>query len=115
MTNKQILQKKNKALKGFARGLLKKKDNGGIGKIVLFGSVAWGDPSEDSDIDLFVFSKEPKKTDKIARDISADILLEEGEIIETIVKGVDDYYDPKTGLLMKAIREGREIYDNEKI
>lgn len=115
MTKKQILQKKNKALNEFTNSLLRRKNNGGVNKIVLFGSVAWGDPSEDSDIDLFIFSKEPEKTDKIARDISANMLLEEGEIVETIVKRVDDYYDPKTGLLIKAIREGKEIYGNEKI
>ena len=36
-------------------------------KIILFGSYAWGNPQEDSDIDLFIISKTANPTATIAR------------------------------------------------
>lgn len=42
-------------------------------KIILFGSYAWGKPTKDSDVDLFVV-KETKNTRKLAREID-DLLF----------------------------------------
>lgn len=38
-------------------------------KIILFGSHAWGVPTEDSDIDLFIIKDTNKSTREVARDI----------------------------------------------
>lgn len=39
-------------------------------KIILFGSYAWGEPTEDSDIDLFVIMKSKLRRDERAVQIS---------------------------------------------
>ncbi|MCM8792841.1 MAG: nucleotidyltransferase domain-containing protein [Candidatus Omnitrophica bacterium] len=38
-------------------------------KIILFGSYAWGRPTEDSDIDLFIVMESNLRRDERARDI----------------------------------------------
>ena len=41
-------------------------------KIILFGSYAWGEPNQDSDVDLFVV-KETENTRDLAREINRAI------------------------------------------
>lgn len=41
-------------------------------KIILFGSYAWGKPTEDSDVDLFIV-KETENTRELAREIDGSI------------------------------------------
>lgn len=41
-------------------------------KIILFGSQAWGEPGEDSDVDLFVI-KETDNTRKLAAEIDGSL------------------------------------------
>ena len=41
-------------------------------KIILFGSYAWGSPTEDSDVDLFII-KETENTRETAREIDGAI------------------------------------------
>ena len=38
-------------------------------KIILFGSYAWGNPSPDSDVDLFIIKKTDRSTREVAREI----------------------------------------------
>ncbi len=38
-------------------------------KIILFGSYAWGNPKEDSDVDLFIIKNSDKKTLEMMRDV----------------------------------------------
>ena len=42
-------------------------------KIILFGSWAWGKPSPDSDVDLFIVKETKRSTREIAREISGMI------------------------------------------
>lgn len=115
MTQTQILAQKEQAIGAFLKRLLRRKESENIGKILLYGSMIWGKPREESDVDLYIFSKTPQKIDKMATDISTDILLQTGEIIEPMVKSLRDYYNPESGLLIKAIREGKELYSNQRI
>ena len=41
-------------------------------KVILFGSCAWGEPNEDSDVDLFIV-KETENTRETAREIDSSI------------------------------------------
>lgn len=42
-------------------------------KIILFGSFAWGEPNENSDVDLFIIKKTDLSTREIAREIDGSI------------------------------------------
>jgi len=42
-------------------------------KIILFGSYAWGNPTKDSDVDLFIVKDSPKKGRGIAYEIDRSI------------------------------------------
>ena len=42
-------------------------------KIILFGSWAWGEPHEDSDVDLFVLKDTEESTRDVARKIDGSI------------------------------------------
>lgn len=44
-------------------------------KIILFGSWAWGNPTADSDVDLFVIKDTEESSRKVAREIDGSILL----------------------------------------
>lgn len=52
---------------------LKIADNFQPEKIILFGSFAWGQPNEDSDVDLFIIKKTDLSTREIAREIDGSI------------------------------------------
>lgn len=42
-------------------------------KIILFGSWAWGNPTADSDVDLFVIKDTEESSRKVAREIDGSI------------------------------------------
>jgi predicted nucleotidyltransferase len=52
-----------------------------IKQIILFGSVARGEDSEDSDIDILIVSNHKKEIESEIRDIAFDIVLDKQEII----------------------------------
>lgn len=43
-------------------------------RIVLFGSYAWGNPTEDSDVDLFIVKKSAKRRIDRARELRAKLI-----------------------------------------
>lgn len=71
-------------------------------KIILFGSYAWGNPHEESDIDLFIV-KETNNTREMARKIDSTIFPREFPI-DFMIYRPDDYN--------KRIQSG-DIFINE--
>lgn len=68
--------------KQIAKDFAKSIDSDDIKQIILFGSVARGDDSEDSDIDiLIVVSKEDRVFEKFVGRKVADIIMEKEEVI----------------------------------
>ncbi|KZX12344.1 nucleotidyltransferase family protein [Methanobrevibacter filiformis] len=66
-----------------------------IEKIILFGSVARGDDTEDSDIDILIITSNVVVDLKIEDDIyskSFDILLETGEYLSIKMRPNEHYY-----------------------
>ena len=60
-------------------------------KIILFGSVARGDDTEDSDIDVLIIrSKSDELTDEI-NSIATDIILEKDELISPHVMSEEHF------------------------
>lgn len=67
MVNAKITEQKIKEV------TLKIADNFQPEKIILFGSFAWGEPNENSDVDLFIIKKTDLSTREVAREIDGSI------------------------------------------
>jgi len=94
----------------FVKSLLKSSIGKNIDRIILFGSLVWGQPQDESDVDLVILGNNPKKLEKSALDLSYEILLNQGELIEPLVYSQREYYHPKSAIVMKALLDGQEIY-----
>lgn len=103
-----ILNKKRKNAKLFIKQLIINSID--ISKVFLFGSVVKGKPKRDSDIDLIIFCKHPKKIYNKAKDEAFDFLLEKNEIIEPQVYSEKDYKNPSSYFVWQAIKQGERIY-----
>lgn len=108
--NSSIHRKKKKALNLFVKKLLKSPAGKDIDRIILFGSLAWGIPRSESDVDIVILGKKPRRLEKDALDLSYDVLLDQGELIEPLVYPPQEYHRPKSAIVMKAILDGQEIY-----
>lgn len=83
-------------------------------KIILFGSNAWGEPTKDSDIDLFIIMdtneiRSSKRTIDILSkchpgNISIDLLVRTPAEVEERLK-IDDPF------IKKIIKEGKVLYE----
>jgi predicted nucleotidyltransferase len=81
-------------------------------KIILFGSYAWGEPTEDSDVDLFIIqkSKEPRRIrqKELRRklwgsDVPMDLLVYTPEEIEKRLE-IDDPF------ILHILNKGKVLY-----
>lgn len=81
-------------------------------KIILFGSYAWGKPTKDSDIDLFIVKDSDKNSLEMNREVSR-IVFERGMAMDILV------YTPKQlekrrrmgdPFLMNILNSGRILY-----
>ena len=82
-------------------------------KIILFGSYAWGSPTEDSDIDLFIIVEESAKQAyrraqdvyRILRGLSVPV-----EVLVYTRAEVERARKVATSLTAKVLAEGRVLY-----
>ena len=81
-------------------------------KIILFGSYAWGMPTDDSDVDLFIIQKsnEPRRARQISlrkklfgSNVPMDILVYTPEELNYRLELEDFFFE-------KIIKEGKVIY-----
>lgn len=82
-------------------------------KIILFGSVAWGEPSSDSDIDLLVVkNSQDSRIDRqrelskllFRRDVALDVLVYTAEELE---QGINENHNL---FLEDIVRNGKILY-----
>jgi predicted nucleotidyltransferase len=89
---------------------------GDLDKIVLYGSCARGDFSDDSDIDIALFTKcdrlTSKKYDDELMDIVTDVAMDIGTIVEYVCIPIDEYNQKKEwyGYFQNIEREGIVLY-----
>lgn len=85
-------------------------------KIILFGSYAWGKPTDDSDVDLFIIqkSKEPRRARQIYLrkklyeiGVPTDLLVYTPEELERRMSIRDVF-------MRKILRDGKILYDYQK-
>lgn len=82
-------------------------------KIFLFGSFAWGNPTKDSDVDLFIVKKSNKSSRELAREID-ESLVERKLPIDILVyspkevkRSINEY---KSLFIEDILRHGKIIY-----
>lgn len=83
-------------------------------KIILFGSHAWGAPTEDSDVDLFIVKETNRSTREMTREINRalfprqfplDILVYTPSEVEEKIK------EDRNLFIEDIVNNGRVLYD----
>lgn len=103
--------KKREALRSFIKNLRQSEVKDLIAKIFLFGSVARGDFSPESDVDVLVFA-----TDKLAEvsqacaEASLWAGIEQKESVEPLIRCSDKLLYTDSYFLTRALQEGEEVY-----
>ena len=80
--------------KQLAIDFAKSLDHPEIEKIILFGSVARGEDTEDSDIDILIVTKNDDDEFKIEDDIYSkvtDIVIDTGEYLSVKIRSINHY------------------------
>ncbi len=107
-----------KAVQEFKERVMKEV-NGKIESIVLYGSVARGTTTKDSDIDIFILTKENvynKKNSKLhskISDIRTDIDLENGTLTSIVYVPTKTFFKRYTfdPFIKNVIKDGVVLYD----
>ena len=101
---------KQKALDDFtARLLQSSKDH--IARIILFGSVLYGEDQPESDVDVLVFGTDRlRELSEACAAASFETAMQWGESVEPLVYCTDDMRFPQSYFLYDTLRRGKEIY-----
>ena len=81
----------------------------GIKRVILYGSHARGEATEDSDVDVLVLvasSLDPREVDDSLSDLLYDIVLEEHELVSVIVLPEDHFENHNLPFMLNVRREG---------
>jgi uncharacterized protein (UPF0332 family)/predicted nucleotidyltransferase len=84
-----------------------------IAKVVLFGSHAKGEASEDSDIDVLVLTTKNGKTERMLLERIYDFILDHDVPLEILVSGIDSLYLDRDYFTYNVLGYGQEIYSME--
>lgn len=84
-------------------------------KIILFGSFAWGNPTEDSDVDLFIVKKTDSSTRDISREISGFIFPRPFPLDIIVYKPEQVERRKKTGdfFMQDILSKGKILYEKQ--
>jgi len=108
------LKRKWEAVRLFQSKLLNHPAGLEVAKIVVFGSVALGDVTRESDVDVFVFAAGPvKELDRAAGEAAFETQMELGERVEPLVYSLADGAVPNSPFLYAALKKGKEVYRME--
>jgi len=106
-----LSEKENQAIKELVAGL-KKVYGDNLSRVILYGSKARGEATEDSDIDILVVLKDIKNqsVEKMKiRQISWEICYKYDLLLSVIVRSEQDYLRKDTPLLMNVEKEGISV------
>lgn len=87
-------------------------------KIILFGSFAWGNPTKDSDIDLFIVKHSKKKRLDRERELNSKLFGYEFPAMDILIytpeevkKSINEY---KNLFIEDILRHGKVLYIKQK-
>jgi len=92
-------------------------DNYNPEKIILFGSYAYGHPTENSDLDLLVVKNSDLPRYKRAREIRKclwGITDIPKDIIVYTQKEIDDWEKVEEAFITSVLKKGKVLYENKK-
>ena len=76
-------------------------------KIILFGSVARGNDTEESDIDILIISNEWEQIDSLITDEIFNVVLDKQELISTYILSEKQFNETKNyNFLTNVLKEG---------
>lgn len=78
-------------------------------KLVLYGSVARGEETEASDVDVFVVV-ETEQQKQYVEEVGAELGVEHGVLLVPIVKTADEYPAVKDTIFGREVAETGEVY-----
>lgn len=103
--------RKMQAIGAFINKLLQIPASGDVAKVILFGSLARGEATPDSDIDLMVIGTGALPLVREGSNNAAfDSLLATGEDVEPLVRSLNEWREPSTWLMYRVRIEGKEMY-----
>jgi len=95
----------------FAARLLNGPAGDSVARIVLFGSVARGEPKPESDVDLLVIGADDLDSlEKQVSDSAYDLLLEGSDYVSPMVYSLSEAAFPQAYFLYHVLKVGKEIY-----
>lgn len=110
MSKKEVLQRKQQAVKYFTQRLLSSPAGKDVACIILFGSLARGEADELSDIDVLVFGKNVERIEDIVWEVLLDAYERYEESIEPLVYPINKFQKPDNYFLFNSVRTGRQLY-----
>jgi uncharacterized protein len=84
----------------------------GIKRVILYGSHARGEATEDSDVDVLVLTDpalNPAEVRDRLSDLLYDILLEEGELISVVAVSEERFENYNSPFMLNVKREGMVV------
>jgi len=94
------------------KAFLHERYGDGIKRVILYGSHARGEASEDSDVDVLVLTDPSLKTSEVRKslcDLLFDMLMDEDELVSVIVIPEDFFEDHDLPFMLNVRKEGVAI------
>lgn len=101
------------ALRSFLETLLKSPVRQDIARVVLFGSVARGDPEPDSDVDILLLGARHLEA---LRETAHDLQVSFGgpHSVEVVIAPLSEQFVPDSYFIQQVLRRGMEVYRMEE-
>ncbi|MFB6159429.1 MAG: nucleotidyltransferase domain-containing protein [Candidatus Nanohalobium sp.] len=103
-----MTSKHRKAFEEFAEKA-KEELGDSLKKLVLYGSVARGEETEESDVDIFAVV-ESRSQKRNLEQLAAEIGVEYGVLFSAIVKTEKDYKEMEDSSFSQEVRDTGEVY-----
>ncbi len=91
------------------KAFLHERYGAGIKRVILYGSHARGEATEDSDIDVLVLvdqSLDPREVENSLSDLLYDIILEEHELVSVIAVSEERFENYNSPFMLNVRKEG---------
>jgi predicted nucleotidyltransferase len=81
-----------------------------VKNVIVYGSVARGEDTKESDVDLLIFAKPNKQVDEVINKSATEALLRFDVLIEAFIRPPEDLVSPSSYFVARALQSGKQIY-----